>query len=466
MISHGRWSPGRSAHAAVRAAARARAGERVRPGARLRGRTATEPASVLARAVALSSLLLLAGGCGGDRSSSGVTVEEIPSPARTGSSAPNLVKTSEGAMLTWIEADAAGDPVVRLDRWRAGEGWAGGRTVAGGPDLHVDWADVPSALETRDGTLVAQWLVRGGAGGYGIRTAFSTDGGASWSDPRVPHDDDAPVEHGFATLVDLGAEGVGIVWLDGRADASTGDVEGDESGPGPEVSLRFRIVEPGAADGAEEVVVDHRTCECCQTDVASVPDGILVVYRDRDPDEVRDIHRVRRVDGRWEESAPVYRDEWVFGACPVNGPAVASEGARVAAAWFTGVGGEPRVQLAFSDDGGRSFGRPVRIDGGWPGGRADVELTPDGGALVSWLERTGGEAEVRIRRVTPEGAIGASVGVGVTASATTSGFPRMAPVGGSAVLLAWTEATAGDSRVRVVRAAVDAAGGNGTGGGR
>ena len=50
--------------------------------------------------------------------------------------------------------------------------------------------------------------------------------------------------------------------------------------------------------------------------------------------------------------------------------------------------GVPRVNLAFSDDGGKKFGPPVRMDEGKPLGRVAVELMPDGSALVLWIEWT------------------------------------------------------------------------------
>ncbi|MFW6010728.1 MAG: sialidase family protein, partial [Gemmatimonadota bacterium] len=351
------------------------------------------PAVLLASAVA----------CGGEGESAAPVFREISSPAEPGSSAAALRAGARGALLTWIEATGDGGSVVYLARWHDG-GWEERREIARGDDLHVDWADVPSVLEAEEGRLVAQWLVRGPRGGYGLRTAHSSDGGRTWSEPRTPHADASPVEHGFATLLDLGDGRAGIVWLDGRGAAEGGADSDSASSPSDDdpadVALRFRRLGPGS-DAEPEAVVDPRTCECCPTDAAPTSDGWLVVYRDRSPGEVRDIHRIRLVDGRWGETAAVHDDEWVFGACPVNGPAVASDGSRVAVAWFTGVDGEPRVRLAFSDDAGRTFGSPVRIDDGWAGGRVDVVLADDGGAYVSWVERVGGEGEVRVRRVGP-----------------------------------------------------------------
>jgi hypothetical protein len=214
------------------------------------------------------------------------------------------------------------------------------------------------------------------------------------------------------------------------------------------------------ADGTAgtETLVDGRTCDCCQTDAALTSRGVVVVYRDRSAQDVRDIYVTRRTEGGWTEGIPVHRDGWVISGCPVNGPAVDASGDRVAVAWFTGAGDRPRVYVAFSEDAGASFGDPVRVDGGDPSGRVDLSLLPDGRAAVSWLERRGPEgAELRLASVGPGGREGPPVVVAPSSAARASGFPRMvrAPWNGSEVVLAWTDASDAERpRVRVARVEV------------
>jgi hypothetical protein len=130
----------------------------------------------------------------------------------------------------------------------------------------------------------------------------------------------------------------------------------------------------------------------------------------------------------------VHHDNWTINACPVNGPALASRGNRVAIAWFPAANDSPRVKLAFSPDAGASWGPPVRVDHGAPGGRVDAAMLDDGSALVTWIERVGGDtAAVRVRRVTPDGRTGAPVTVATSSAARASGFPRMAISGGQAM---------------------------------
>jgi hypothetical protein len=218
------------------------------------------------------------------------------------------------------------------------------------------------------------------------------------------------------------------------------------------MAVRFR--QAGGQDGpGVEVVVDERTCDCCQTDVAITGEGPIVAYRDRSPDEVRDVYVARWSPEGWTEGAPVHEDGWVIAGCPVNGPAVDASGRRVVVAWFTGAQDQPRVHAAFSDDGGRSFASPVRVDGGNPAGRVDVRFREDGSALVSWLERTDGDqAELRVAHVSSGEGVLESTTVSSSSAVRASGFPRMTipPWNASAALLAWTDVSDPErSRIRL-----------------
>jgi hypothetical protein len=194
------------------------------------------------------------------------------------------------------------------------------------------------------------------------------------------------------------------------------------------------------------VVLDPRVCDCCQTSAARARDALVVAYRDRSAAEVRDVATVRYAGGRWSEPAIVAADGWVINGCPVNGPAVAADGARVAVAWFSAPGDQGRVQVAFSSDSGASYAAPVRVDDGRPIGRVDVVLLASGDALVSWIEQAAPGAEVRLRTVSPSGRRGPALTVAPSSEARSSGFPRMERAGPE-VVLAWRDA-ADPPRVR------------------
>jgi hypothetical protein len=110
----------------------------------------------------------------------------------------------------------------------------------------------------------------------------------------------------------------------------------------------------------------------------------------------------------------------------------------VAVAYYTAAGGPKRVKVAFSSDAGATFGAPAVVDDGRPAGRVAVVLLADGAALVSWLEDTGAGAEVRVRRVAPDGSRGDAMVVARTTAARPSGFPRMV-LAGDRVVFAWRD---------------------------
>ncbi|MGH7502409.1 MAG: sialidase family protein [Longimicrobiales bacterium] len=371
--------------------------------------------------------------------------EMIDSPAGPGSGEPFLSPAADGVWLSWLEAvDSAYEFRVSL---RSGDAWSPPRTVARSASFFVNWADFPSILELPDGRIAAHWLGRSGAGryAYDVVVALSRDDGATWSDEVRPHADGTQTEHGFATLFVMPDGEMGAVWLDGRETAGNAH-DGSEHSMNSAMTLRYTTFSAAGVPAADELV-DGRTCDCCQTDVAVTADGPVLVYRDRSDTEVRDIAVTRHVNGSWTEPVPVHEDGWVIPGCPVNGPSAAARERELVVAWFTAAQDTARVRVAFSSDAGATFGAPLRIDDGDPVGRADVLMLDDGQALVSWLERTDDGAEVRVRLVAPDGAMGSSTTVAASSAERASGFPRMA-LAGDRIVFAWTEPEP-DARVRV-----------------
>ncbi len=352
----------------------------------------------------------------------------IESPAAAGSGEPNLSTAPDGrVLLSWIEAEDSGH-ALRF-AVLADSAWSEPRTIAQGADWFVNWADFPALIELSDGSLAAHWLQRSGAGAYAydIRIARSTNGGATWSAPITPHRDSTAAEHGFVTLYDAGVGGLGVVWLDGRRYAA-----GDE-----QMTLRHAVIDAEGVLG-EEAEIDARVCDCCQTTVAQTADGIVVFFRDRSGDEIRDIAAASLTAGEWSTPRRVHPDDWQLDACPVNGPKADARGDDIALAWFTAPADDARVHVAFSRDGGATFGDAIRVDDGSPSGRVDLVLLEDGTAVVSWLERVEGEAEIRLRRVAANGTMSESSTLTRTGAERASGFPRIAR-SGSRLVLAWTE---------------------------
>ena len=366
---------------------------------------------------------------------------------------PDLSLTHDGGViLSWVEKVGDKRYALRIALLEA-NGWSESLTVAQGDNWFVNWADFPSVVALKNGTLAAHWLVKSGSStyAYNVNIAQSRDAGQNWTKPIVPHRDNTQTEHGFVSLIPLPDGRLGSVWLDGRNMKDMKDT--DEHAPSPEsMTLRYAIVD-AAGNLFGESELDERVCECCQTSATVTDVGPVAVYRDRSPDEVRDIYIVRQVDGAWTTPQPVFSDNWKINGCPVNGPAIAADGARVVVAWFTGGGNTPQVKVAFSDDAGAKFGQPLQVDDGETVGRVDTLLLADGSALVCWLSGNVDGGAIKVRRVTPDGSIGPPAVIARTDISRSSGFPRMVRRGDE-VHFAWTE-FGKPSRIRTAVANVE-----------
>lgn len=366
-----------------------------------------------------------------------LTPQAIPTPAAAASAQPQLTVSSRGVLASWIER--AGDLATLTFAERTSSGWTAPRVVASGRDWFVNWADVPSVLRLPSGALVAHWLQKSGPStyAYDVRLSHSTDDGKTWSASYLPHHDGTQTEHGFASLFPMG-NGFGLVWLDGRA--MKGGEHGGEHGSGA-MSLRFAQFDKSFKQIAD-TAVDARVCECCPTAAAVTAEGVIAAYRDRSEAEIRDNYVSRLVNGTWTAPKAVFNDHWKIAACPVNGPALAASGRRVAMSWFTVKQEQGQAYLAFSTDAGATFGAPVRVDDGGSLGRVDVALLPDGAALATWIEFADQRAQFRARRIDATGARSAPVTISSMTGSRASGYPRAAIANGE-VVFAWTEAADG-----------------------
>ena len=386
-----------------------------------------------------------------------LTIRENDSPAGADSREPELYATADGRrlLLSWVEKVGEKRYALRLAA-RDERGWSEVRTVAEGENWFINWADFPSVIELADGSLAAHWLVKSGPGtyAYDINISRSADGGKTWGKAIVPHTDGTKTEHGFVSLIPLPDGRLGASWVDGRAlHGMKEDAEEHEEPLPVSMALRYAAID-ASGKLTDEAVLDERICECCQTSAAVTAEGPLIVYRDRSDGEVRDNYFVRREGEKWSAPRPVGADNWEINGCPVNGPSVAAEGRRVAVAWFTGEGDDPRVQIAFSDDAGANFGKPTRVDDGDVMGRVDVVMLPDGSSLVCWMSGIKERGANKVRRVGADGSLGPVAVISESDVSRASGFPRMALMGNT-VHFAWTQ-FGKPSRVRTATADVSA----------
>jgi hypothetical protein len=127
-----------------------------------------------------------------------------------------------------------------------------------------------------------------------------------------------------------GADGFHVVWIHAAGD---------------ERSLRHALLPPGASDWSEPSVVDPHICACCWNEIRVEPDGtLLALYRDQQPSDMG--LAVSRNGGRtWEHAGRAGAFDWNFDGCPHVGGGVATvapaagEGRSVLASVWTGKSG-------------------------------------------------------------------------------------------------------------------------------
>ncbi len=377
-------------------------------------------------------------------------VHDWPLPSTIGSAQPDLAVTPDGRiLLSWTSSIAGRRNALQFVAMGDNGRWeSDARTIVVGNSLMVNWANVPHIAQTADGALWVQFLQKRGEGhASDVVLSRSSDGGFNWSPPVPVNDDGVEAEHGFAALWPATRDSIGVAWLDGRDNAG-GEMHhgsGDHEG---RTALRAAVFDMNLQRSGESVV-DARTCDCCQTEIAATSRGALLAYRDRSDKEVRDI-AVTRYDGKaWAEPVPVHADGWVMPGCPVNGPSVAANGDDVVVGWYTEAGGKPTVQLAHSTDAGDSFTAPVVLEqGDAVQGRVAVALDAQQ-AWALWIREDANGQSLWLSRRTPDLSrelqriqVSKLQGRG-----KATGFPQVALRDGSAYI-AWTDIIDGAPHLR------------------
>lgn len=366
-------------------------------------------------------------------------ITSIDSPAPSPSAEPYLFTNDEGEVyMSWIEGakDDANFKFAKLDQGK----WSQPVSIGSGKDWFVNWADYPMMASNNE-AFVAHFLQKSGDGAYAydVKLTSSNDRGQTWNQPTVLHDDGKQAEHGFVSLLPY-KEGFFAAWLDGRNTA----MEGMDHHEGHHGQMTLRAAVLGKnGEKINEWELDERTCDCCQTSAAITDKGPIVVYRDRSEDEIRDMSIVRFVDGAWTKPVAVYQDNWKIAGCPVNGPRVASIGNNLVVAWFSMPDNMPVVNVTFSNDGGETFGKPVRVDEGGALGRVDVAILKDGNAVVSWMEGM----IIKATKVSSDGSVAKPFAIAGSSESRSSGFPQMT-IAGENLLFAWT-----DDKTKAIRVA-------------
>ncbi len=344
-------------------------------------------------------------------------------PVAKGSEEPALIATGKGVVLSWMEPQD-GDILLRMAVYN--RGWSAAKTIAKGYDWFVNWADFPAITANGD-KLFAYYLRKTSRDhlAYDIMYTVSQDFGATWAKPQKLHRDTTATEHGFVSAVPY-KDGFYVSWLDGR---NTHGMTGN-------FTLRATYVKGDGSLG-EEMLIDDNTCTCCQTTMALV-DGIpWAFYRDRSPEEIRDIYFASMAGGRWQTTQSFNEDNWHIAGCPVNGPRAVAVGNNLAVAWFTGADHENKVKLKISTDQGSTFGAAIFVEEDSPLGRVDVQMDT-ARVYVSYLKNVDKKARLIVKTYDFSGNLQDVQIIATMSAGRGTGFPRMA-LWQDVLIFTWTD---------------------------
>ena len=343
-----------------------------------------------------------------------------------GSAYPNICQTENGFIMIWYE----GDNHIVMSEYTA-EGWTPKDTIVSNEHFFKNWADLPQIYHAGGDTLAVSWLMMSGEGtyDYDVQVAMSIDRGKTWSEPVVPHQDSIKGEHGFVSFYNFGKE-TGLIWLDARNMMDGGHDNGSSA-----MRLYVSTINT-TGDLGLEVMVDNMVCECCPTAAVNTSVGPLIAYRDRSHDETRNI-QMAFTNGA-QAPYTLHDDGWVVPGCPVNGPAMSAAGNNVAIAWYTAPDNNPQVNVAFSNDAGRTFGKPLRLDEGSAIGRTDLLWLDKETVLVSWLEEGDESGNLELMIVHASSGKTNTLESFSISSGRGSGYPKLALIEGF-VFVTWTE---------------------------
>jgi hypothetical protein len=364
-------------------------------------------------------------------------VETILNPSGATSLQAHWGTSQDGSpLLSWVEKLKDGSLTLRYAIRRVAQ-WSEPRTIATNRHFFRQPAESPSVISFADGSLLAEWVeIPPGSGeAENIYVSASKDG-VKWTPPVMAHQDRSPVQHALVSMAASGDREASLVWLEA--------LKGEDA---PSVLKRTVVSSDGKV--VKEESLDSDVCTCCPTSIVKTSKGLLVAYRDRTPQDIRDIATIRFENGRWLPSKILNPDKWEINACPVNGASASAKANRVVIAWYTEAQDAPRTQLVISSDGGATIGKPIRVSTGNSFGHVSAALDDQGGAFVSWLEEGKGADGVLllVRQVTGAGVAGAVTQV-AQGSRSSIGYPRLLHAG-SDTWIAW--GNSGTGKIQTAR---------------
>jgi BNR repeat-like domain len=236
----------------------------------------------------------------------------------------------------------------------------------------------PSIIANADGSVGVVWLQLIDSTHATVWYATSQDGGQSFG-PAVQVSESGPYRTMLPRLAEDATQNPVIAWQeDGHL----------------HVARSF----DGGAKFATDLVVDDRTCDCCQPQPVATGNQVFVAYRNLEEDAagqaIRDIYVAASADDGLTFAAPVRVSDapWYLNACPSSGPALAYGGQRLYVAWMDGRNDAEQdlsrtdIWLAGSADGGQTFSNNLRVNPveGYRNNLPALAVAQDGHLHILW----------------------------------------------------------------------------------
>ena len=337
--------------------------------------------------------------------------EIVKTPTNKNSLAPNLCSFGNHFALSWIERNKDGEAKLQMATWNGSE-FDEIRLIAKSKEMFANWADIPSLVKAPSGDLYAHWLNRIGneTYAYGIQIERSIDHGKSWQSLGWLHNDTSATEHGFVSLIPEDRH-VRAFWLDGR----------QMKKPTGKMMLRTAILDGNKIKS--ENMLDDDVCTCCPTAAIQLPSGSAVVYRDRLPQEIRDISLVHLKNDGWSKPSRIQKDNWVMPGCPVNGPSIATNGNIIAVSRFTVIKNKAKIILKLFKDGQVKSGKEIILDENVPVGRCVTVCSKDSVYNI-WIGVDKNQSVLRMAEVSLFGKIKRKMTLVPIDEDRSSGMPR------------------------------------------
>ena len=370
-------------------------------------------------------------------SADGFSFEIVKTPADKNSLAPNICSFGDHFALSWIDRKSDGTARLQMASWN-GLSFDKKSLIAQSKQMFANWADIPSLVEAPSGDLYAHWLNRISSKtyAYGVRIERSVNRGKSWNSLGWLHNDTSATEHGFVSLIPEGRR-VRAFWLDGRM----------MSKPKGKMMLCTAILDGDQIK--EERVLDEDVCTCCPTSAVELSGGPIVVYRDRSPQEIRDISFILGSGRKWSEPTRLQADNWLMPGCPVNGASVATTGNLVAVSRFTVIHKKAQVILRLFKEGQIKSGKEIVLDKNVPIGRCATVCTTDSIYTV-WIGLEKNQTVLWLAQVSPAGEIKRKITLTSIDGNRSSGMPRVILSSGY-LWVSWTDS----NRIRLGRVKAD-----------